>query len=80
MNKIKHLIEPEELMAYLDGELAAEREVVTTAHIRQCTECQTLIAELQTTSQSLKEWEAQPTEDELQVDPRQGQGKSSQQG
>ncbi len=57
MNRIMHPIEPEEVMAYVDGELPAEQAAVTAAHLRECAECQSLIAELGNISQSLKSWE-----------------------
>ncbi|MBZ5656930.1 MAG: DUF4349 domain-containing protein [Acidobacteriia bacterium] len=62
MNKIMHPIEPEELMAYLDGELTADRASAAAAHLGGCAECQSLVAELRTVSQTLKTWEIQPAE------------------
>ncbi len=41
MNQILHPIEPEELMAYLDGELTADRASATATHLSECSECQT---------------------------------------
>ena len=60
MNKIIHPIEPEEVMAYLDGELTVERAAVTAAHLGACTECQGLVASLRSVSQNLKTWEVEP--------------------
>lgn len=62
MNKIIHPIEPEELMAYLDGELTGDRATEAAAHLRECAECQSLAAELQNVSQNLKAWEVEPSE------------------
>jgi len=62
MNKIMHPIEPEELMAYLDGELAANRAAATAAHLGACVECQGLVASLRSVSQNLKAWKAERTE------------------
>jgi hypothetical protein len=64
MNKIMHPIEPEELMAYLDGELRADRAAATAAHLGECTECQGLVAELRSVSHSLKTWKVEPPESE----------------
>jgi anti-sigma factor RsiW len=64
MNKIMHPIEPEELMAYLDGELAADRATATAAHLGECAECQGLVAELRSVSHSLKTWKVEPPESE----------------
>jgi Domain of unknown function (DUF4349)/Putative zinc-finger len=59
MNKIIHPVEPEELMAYLDGELTAERATATAAHLGECTECQKVVAELRSVSQHLKAWKVE---------------------
>src|SRR5579859_2313751 len=55
-----HPIHEEELMAYLDGELPAERAAMVTAHIGQCRECQALAADLQSVSRQLLEWQIDP--------------------
>ena len=62
MNKIVHPIEPEELMAYLDGELTADRATATAAHLSACTECQGVVADLRSVSQALHTWEVRPLE------------------
>jgi hypothetical protein len=62
MNKIIHPIEPEELMAYLDGELSADRVTATAAHLGECTECQKVVAELRSVSQTLRTWKVEPPE------------------
>ena len=60
MNKLIHPIEPEELMAYLDGELTADRATATAAHLGECTECQSVVADLRSVSQNLKVWKVEP--------------------
>jgi anti-sigma factor RsiW len=62
MNKIMHPIEPEELMAYLDGELTAARAAAAAAHLGECAECQVLVAELRNVSQNLKTWKVETPE------------------
>jgi hypothetical protein len=62
MTKIAHPIEPEELMAYLDGELSAERATETAAHLGECVECQGIVDGLRGVSQSLKAWEVGKSE------------------
>lgn len=62
MNKIMHPIEPEELMAYLDGELTADLAAATAAHLGECAECQRLVSELRKVSQDLKSWEVETPE------------------
>jgi hypothetical protein len=56
MNKIMHPIELEELMAYLDGELTADRAAGTSSHLKECVECQKVVAGLQSLSGQLKDW------------------------
>src|ERR1041385_4349635 len=56
MSKSNHPIEQEELMAYLDGELATERAVAAAAHLEHCTECQELAADLRKLSQEMMAW------------------------
>ncbi|HXY23896.1 MAG TPA: DUF4349 domain-containing protein [Candidatus Acidoferrum sp.] len=55
-----HPVAPEEVMALLDGELAAERAQTVFAHLEQCAECRTLEASLRNTSQSLAAWKPAP--------------------
>jgi Flp pilus assembly pilin Flp len=62
MNKIVHPIEPEELMAYLDGELPGDRAAVAAVHVNECAECQGVVAELRGVSQELKSWEVERAE------------------
>ena len=54
-----HPVEPEELMAYLDGELTAVRATAVAEHLERCRECQILRAEFQSMSQSLATWEVE---------------------
>jgi|SRR5271166_4982527 len=62
MNKIMHPIEPEELMAYLDGELTAARAAATAAHLGECAECQIMVADLRNVSQNLRAWKVEAPE------------------
>lgn len=57
MNRTVHEIEPEEVMAYLDGELEASRASEVAAHISACAECATVAADLRTVSGKLMSWE-----------------------
>jgi len=56
MNRTTHPIEPEEVMAYLDGELAAERAAYVAAHIDACAECAAVATELRGVSARLATW------------------------
>src|SRR5262245_26771475 len=57
MRRAMHPIEPEELMAYLDGELPPQRASVAGDHLSHCTECQLAAAEMQDASRRLLEWQ-----------------------
>ncbi|HEY1527223.1 MAG TPA: DUF4349 domain-containing protein [Candidatus Angelobacter sp.] len=63
MSTHNHPIEQEELMAYLDGELATSRAVAAAAHLEHCAECQHLAVELRQLSQELMAWEVEQIED-----------------
>jgi anti-sigma factor RsiW len=60
MSRGNHAIEQEELMAYLDGELSAERSAAAVSHLSQCHECQKLASDLRHVSRSLMDWEVEP--------------------
>jgi hypothetical protein len=62
MSKSNHPIEQEELMAYLDGELATNRAVAAAAHLEHCAECQELAADLRKMSQEMMKWEVEESE------------------
>jgi hypothetical protein len=64
MSKPNHIVEPEELMAYLDGELPAEQALETAAHLEHCRECQKLAEEVKEISGMLVAWEVEETEAE----------------
>jgi predicted anti-sigma-YlaC factor YlaD len=52
-----HPVGPEEVMAYLDGELAADRAVTVSTHVDGCLECRKLVRDLQAVSRRMGEWE-----------------------
>jgi anti-sigma factor RsiW len=62
-----HPIEQEELMAYLDGELATERAVEAAAHMERCEVCQELAAELKKMSQEMMAWEVEELEPAVEM-------------
>ena len=57
MNRSLHSVDPEELMAYLDGELPVERARECAAHLEQCRECQALAADLKSLYQQMNAWQ-----------------------
>ena len=62
MSTIRHPIEEEELMAYLDGELPADQATEALSHLELCPECQTLVADFRSVSQELMAWEVESPE------------------
>ena len=62
MSRSNHPIDQEELMAYLDGELATNRAVAAAAHLEHCAECQELAADLRKLSQEMMAWEVEELE------------------
>lgn len=62
MSSQSHMIEPEELMAYLDGELSPERALEAASHLEHCRECQKRADEFRQLSRSLMAWEVEKSE------------------
>jgi uncharacterized protein YhaN len=56
----KHIVEPEELQAYLDHELKPARQQEVAEHVRACQECMTMITDLQRVSATLQRWQVEP--------------------
>jgi hypothetical protein len=67
MSTRNHPIEQEELMAYLDGELATNRAVAAAAHLEHCAECQELAADLRKLSQEMMAWEVEAAESSSEI-------------
>lgn len=67
MSKSNHPIEQEELMAYLDGELATNRAVAAAAHLEHCAECQEVAADLRKLSQEMMAWEVEQSESSSEI-------------
>jgi hypothetical protein len=57
-----HPVEPEELMAYLDGELPVEQATAAAVHLEECRECQILVAEMKSVSEVLTAFEIESAE------------------
>jgi hypothetical protein len=68
MSTNRHLIEQEEVMAYLDGELPADQATETLSHLELCPECQTLAADFRSVSQELMTWEVESPEVGISAD------------
>jgi len=78
-----HLIEQEELMAYLDGELPADQAREALSHLELCPECKILVADFRGISQDLLTWEIEapeiPISSEIKaaLEERLGNGKAA---
>jgi hypothetical protein len=57
-----HAFSHQEVMAYLDGELAPETAAEITAHLAHCKTCQEIAADLQGVSRQLSGWAVQATD------------------
>ena len=62
MSANRHLIEQDELMAYLDGELPADQASEALSHLELCPECQMLAADFRAVSQGLMAWQVESAE------------------
>ncbi len=58
MNTTTHPFTKQEVMAFLDGELSAERSQSFSTHVEACSECREVAASLRSTSHSLSNWSA----------------------
>ncbi|HUJ40319.1 MAG TPA: DUF4349 domain-containing protein [Candidatus Acidoferrales bacterium] len=57
MEPTTHAFNREEVMAYLDGELAPERATAVAAHLELCGECRELAASLRSLSRQMTDWQ-----------------------
>ena len=56
MRTTNHPLEPEELMAWLDGELPPDRAARAAEHTATCRECQATAADIRRVTERLMEW------------------------
>jgi hypothetical protein len=54
-----HPIDKQEVMAYLDGELPAERAAAVAAHLEQCAECRSAAEEFRSVGRQLLAWQVE---------------------
>jgi hypothetical protein len=60
-----HPFEQEEVMAYLDGEISADRASEIAQHMQQCAECHELAARFRNLSRELASWEIETSPERL---------------
>jgi hypothetical protein len=70
MNITAHPVAPEEVMAFLDGELSAAEAQTVSTHIEHCTDCAKVVEQLQSTSRALTEWKVDPVPMKLEKSVR----------
>ena len=66
MSTTTHPVAPEEVMAFLDGEISAEKSISIAAHLESCSECKEFASQVKTTSQALAQWKTDVPTDSLQ--------------
>src|SRR5690348_15780107 len=57
MTRLEHPITPEELMAYLDGELDSTQIAKVEEHMEACTDCSTIVNEARSVSLEMAAWQ-----------------------
>jgi len=65
MTASTHPVEREQLMAYLDGELAANEAARVAAHLTECAECRQLEADLRSVSTQMLTWNVEPASPQI---------------
>ncbi|HXP70285.1 MAG TPA: zf-HC2 domain-containing protein, partial [Candidatus Dormibacteraeota bacterium] len=60
-----HPFEQAEVMAYLDGEISADRASEIAQHMQQCAECEELAAGFRDLSRELSAWEIETSPERL---------------
>ncbi|HLK65614.1 MAG TPA: DUF4349 domain-containing protein [Bryobacteraceae bacterium] len=68
MPSTNHPVAPEELIAYLDGELPPDQAAITNEHLAQCRECQSIAADLQNVSRRMLAWQVEDSDRALRAD------------
>jgi hypothetical protein len=61
MSSAIHEFQPEEVMAYLDGEITGGRALVVADHLQQCAECSAVAEDFCALSQQLIAWKIEPS-------------------
>ena len=59
MNIAPHTVSPEEVMAFLDGELASEKAHAVSQHLEECPECAYVAEQFRQTSRGIANWEVE---------------------
>jgi hypothetical protein len=65
MNAATHPVAPEEVMAFLDGELSTDRAQSVSHHIDQCAECSAVAADFRGLSRQMIDWQVEEASERL---------------
>jgi type II secretory pathway pseudopilin PulG len=77
MNTTQHEFLPEDVMAFLDGELSNQRSAALVAHLESCAECSAVAANLRGVSQNLASWQLESAPERISLPGIQDTAKSS---
>jgi hypothetical protein len=77
MNITQHEFLPEDVMAFLDGELSPERTAKLAGHLESCAECSAVATKLRGVSQSLASWQVEAAPDRISAPAIQASAASS---
>jgi hypothetical protein len=60
-----HIISRDEVMAFLDGELAPPRAAIVRAHVEGCSECGAVVSGLRALTDAIRDWLVEPAPESL---------------
>jgi hypothetical protein len=77
MTTTTHCVAPEDIMAFLDGELSASEARAVSAHVKDCAQCAMVAEQFRATSQMLSRWEVPGMSAELEDSVRSSAAKAA---
>src|SRR5258708_39648888 len=66
MTTTTHCVAPEDIMAFLDGELSASEARAVSAHVKDCAQCAMVAEQFRATSRLLSRWDVPAVSVELE--------------
>jgi len=77
MTTAAHSVTPEDIMAFLDGELSASEARAVSAHLKDCAQCAMVAEQFRATSQMLSRWDLPAVSVELEDTVRSSAAKAA---
>jgi hypothetical protein len=77
MNTATHTVAPEEIMAFLDGELSAVEAQTVSAHLKDCAQCAMVAEQFRATSRMLSRWDVETAPAALEDSVRKNAAKAA---